>query len=111
MSNTNSLNSLRAAPDSKSVASLWPAVRRDLETLGNDVSKLAETALEAGQDKVVAEAIHIKSGIAALSGRMNAQVKSGAAEVQSYVVSRPVLSIAVAFGAGMLVALIADRRR
>ena len=111
MSSTNAPTALLAAPDSKSAASLWPAVRRDLETLGNDVSRLAETALEAGQEKVVAEAIQLKSGIAALSGRVNAQVKSGATEAQSYVVSRPVLSIAVAFGAGMLVAIMAGRRR
>jgi len=89
----------------------WSAVRHDLETLGADIVKLGETSLNGGQELVAQETQRLRAVLADLITRVDSRGRSSLGDLTEYVTKRPITSVAVAFSAGLFLAMLSGRRR
>lgn len=95
-------------------------IRTDLDRLKTELGKLrqdfgglAEAALDLGKDSAGSAKEKLEAGVAELKkAAAAAKAKGGeAVEVaQDYVKERPLTSVLVAFGAGLLIAKLLDRK-
>ena len=101
----------QATNGAKSPVATWSAVRRDLDTLRTDIVKLGEKSLTDGQEKVAEEMLTLKAALGELMARVEVRSRSSWEGTLEYVTRRPVASLAAAFGAGVLLAMLNGRRR
>ena len=81
-------------------------LRADIDRLKSDVSSLMETlgkAAEHGKDEGL-------RALAAARLRAQAQAEEGLETVERQIAERPFISVAIAFGAGLLIGKLLDRR-
>ncbi len=85
-------------------------LRADLSSLTKTMKDLGGSALEDAQNLGAEKLEELRGEIERASGRVRRQGEASIAEVERTIKEKPLLSLLAAFGAGMLITRLMDRR-
>lgn len=86
------------------------SLRTDLDDLVSRVSSLSEFELIAAKEKLLAKIETTKAAAKGVSADVSRRFNRGVANTTDYVVERPLQSVAVAAGIGILMGMLISRR-
>lgn len=87
-----------------------PTLREELEQISEQIVKLGERSIGEGQEKLAEEITRLKNGVDDLLERASEQGRASVDAVAAAVQKRPVVSVAGAFFAGLLISALLARR-
>lgn len=86
------------------------SLRADLDDLTSRLSSLSESELNAAKEKILAKIEFIKVAAKGVTTDVGQQLNHGVGVTTEYVKERPLQSVAVAAGIGMLLGMLIARR-
>ncbi|MGP1394869.1 MAG: DUF883 family protein [Inquilinaceae bacterium] len=86
------------------------ALRGDMEKLRGDIGSLTKTLRATAEQKASSMAAAAKRNVDELKSEAEVKLREGTRAVESHIEERPLSSVLIAFGVGVVIGKLMDRR-